>query len=370
MAAKLEVGFPVYCVLASASATADLDAFHIICGGGGGGVKSGVPNGLALYKFDPRTFGFTKLHFLSSHGDAVMCLSRLSGRKFVAGVDKQVWKVAIGEERLWLLSHTQADFSGSEDADADADASADADGYVRLVNCDEDTGLIMTAGSDDLVRLWTTFDEDEWSEHDPGCLSVKDIVDCAFIGSSQIMSVERDQGMVLFSGSRFEHKDFINLSIPLGYQIKCVRMISSDTVILALINRKEKQSLILFFENTTLKETGLKPTGVSFRIKGSLITTAYGRNTFLAVGCSDGRVLCIDSNGKCILDNQNAHSFAVTSVMIHDDQYLISGSADGTILVTRLYVYSRQIDNVLLVLMSLILLLLAYLIQSWNTRYL
>lgn len=68
----------------------------VLCAGGGGNTKSGVPNGLAAYRFDAGSASLKRLGFLSTGQKAVMSLAvHPRETSAILGVGERCWLVNV-----------------------------------------------------------------------------------------------------------------------------------------------------------------------------------------------------------------------------------------------------------------------------------
>lgn len=389
------VNFPVYSL-----------AYHpssgtILVGGGGGPSRSGVKNGLIILKLHKaphlnNNFVIEKGGELLTGDEAVMSLSLYDDKTdclVVAGVN----------DRCWLLEYHPSDTTNILNLlrTVQSDTSPDSDGYLRVTRFTPNGRSVLAAGSDGILREWgvpemriiSTIVEHSSATDDENENKNKDINTAT--AALEILDVDSDASTTavvttngrinLHPQNRDNDKKNIFIQPSKGFSYKFVRIHNSSSsaaaaVLYAVENcsdskLKRRNPKLVKLSLTTGKRLNSSSASSVELLFSKNCTAFLVTDTFLAFGFADGSLLVLNSsNPRGIhLQRRSAHSFPVTGLAIDETlNVLISSSADGVILISKLSLTPTTPTSItltiLLIFTAIAFLLLAFLWKLPSTQ--
>ena len=266
------------------------------------------------------------------------------------GVEDRCWQVEFrdpededeieDDPRLSLLKTFLTDF-------------APEDSYQKVVKHSEDGALFATLGSEGVARVWEDAGKKVFE------VEAKDATDLAFSDAALMyLAIVTPTRMIIYDADTGEFVRAHQITTE-GYQFRCVSYAAGFGFVAVENSSDRKSSQITIFK---------EPTVVTGRVAVKKAITAISvEGGYAGFGCADGTVGLFGlSSLKTLHVSQALHSFAVTSVhlSLEKDQFvLISGSADGTVRVTKKPIKASTTWIVWL-LLALIILAAAYYAQQ------
>ena len=288
------VGFPVYSVGYLPYSR------EIIVAGGGGSTRSGVLNGISLYRITKHNL-LTKTAFFSTGIGAVMAMqpSTLNSLDFLAAINSQLCLYGRVKNELICKKRTQLEISGM-------------DGYIKCVS---QQGSHCAAGTNDgkvhifrfpsLIKLTDGIVETEGE--------IEDVLLGAATGERVFILTKNQILMHRIERQSIDFSSAVSVRPPREEQhFRCIGQLSTGNLVVAVNGRDKKSAFMCLYT----QELEFLKCIQCFNKPITSISISFDQTT-VAFGTSDGSLGVVgveEWNVKCMF--KEVHDFAITGVAI------------------------------------------------------